>query len=59
MIDTIIKAIVLAIVLFVVYYLVGLVVAAFALPAVATLVVGVILALGFCYWLLKAFGIQF
>jgi len=59
MISTIIKAIVLAIVLFVVYYLVGLVVTALGLPAVITLIVGVLLALCFCAWLLRAFGVSF
>lgn len=59
MISTLIKAIVLAIVLFVVYYLVGLIVAAFGLPALVTLIIGVLLALGFLLWLLREFGIAF
>lgn len=59
MISTILKAVVLAIVLWVVYYLVGLIVAAFGAPAVITLIIGVLLALGFLIWVLKAFGISF
>ena len=59
MLETIIKAVVLAIVLYVVYILVGMVVAALGLPAILSLVVGVILVLGFLLWLLKAFGINF
>lgn len=59
MIETLIKAIVLGIVLFIVYYLVGLIVVALGLPGIVTLVIGVLLALGFLIWLLRAFGISF
>ncbi len=59
MIETIIKGIILAVVLGAVWYLVGLVVTALAWPAVVTLIVGVLLALGFLLWVLKAFGINF
>ena len=59
MLETIIKAIVLAVVLYVVYYCVGLIVVALGAPAVITLIVGVLLLLGFLYWILKRFGITF
>jgi len=59
MLTTLFKAIILAIVLLIVYYLVGLVVAALGAPAVVTLIIGVLLALGFLIWVLHAFGISF
>lgn len=59
MLNTILKAIVLGIALYVVYVLVGMIVAALGLPAVVALVVGVLLALGFIIWVLRAFGISF
>lgn len=59
MIETIIKAVVLGIILYVVYYLVGLLVAALGLPSLISLVVGILLAIGFLAYLLKAFGINF
>lgn len=60
MLTTIFKAIVLAIVLGFAWFLVGLIVAAFPLiPAVTTLVVGVLLAFAFLIWVLRAFDIKF
>lgn len=59
MLSTIIKATVLGIVLFIAYYLVGLLVAALGLPTIVTLIVGILLVLGFLVWLLKEFGISF
>lgn len=59
MIETIIKGIVLAIVLVAVYMVVGALVTAASAPAWITLVVGALLVLGFCVWLLKVFNISF
>ena len=59
MVQTIIKAVVLALVLYVVYILVGMLVAALGLPSVLTLIVGILLLLGFLLFVLRAFGINF
>ncbi len=59
MIDKIIKATVLGIVLYIVYILVGMLVTALGIPAIVTLVIGILLALGFLAFVLKLFEISF
>lgn len=59
MLATILKAIVLGICLYVVYFLVGLLVVAFGLPVIVSLIIGVLLAIGFIIWVLRAFDIKF
>lgn len=59
MIDIVIKGIVLGIICLAIYMVVSALAAAAGLPAWVALVVGALLILGFCAWLLKVFGISF
>ncbi len=59
MIDTIIKAAILGLVLYVVFILIGMLITAISLPAVILPITGILLALCYLAWLLKALGITF
>lgn len=58
MIEKLIRAIVVGVVLYVVFIIIGAVVSAVGLPSLVTVLAGAILALIFCAYLLKLFGIN-
>jgi hypothetical protein len=57
MIEKLIRALVVGVVLYIVFIVIGAVVSAVGLPSLVTVLAGVVLALVFCGYVLRLFGI--